>query len=212
MEGFKEEIIYPTNIKKYVGSVKVESSGKCRFLMNRYEIRVCKTFNTKQEAIDEKKLFNIQNDLPIKNVIHRFTSIEDPNVGYLSVGISGNKTKDRLLVDLDCMDIIDSHLWIIRCLKGVNYCVTSVEFRKLENIILDTRYPVQHKNGNTMDNRRENLVIIAPTQDESKNIIRKFYLLGDNIECHKGGEICVFSIDELGYKEAVLKAADWLRS
>lgn len=158
--------VYPKNIKKYSGNIiEINRGWQYRLLKkNRRESKLFKKYDDAVRYLKYKS--NIYNYT--KNIVHE--CIDEFGKKYYEVELTqGKKTK----IDISDLSYIENNTWYARYDKKYDkyYAIASVERRAifLHNIILDKKVDykgfVKHINGDTLDNRRENLTIMSRNGD-----------------------------------------------
>lgn len=143
---------YPKSLKKYTGSIAIQKRkcafGTCIVFGN---IKIYKAFETEEEASSFIKDKNIELNLPIKNIVKRYSD-------YLEVQLRDDVWTKMSLEDSNFIEehIIGYNASTKRATCGKN--------TRLENVLMghtpDKKKFVSHKNGDVLDNRRENLVFV----------------------------------------------------
>lgn len=143
---------YPKSLKKYTGSIAIQKRkcafGTCIVFGN---IKIYKAFETEEEAFSFIKDKNIELNLPIKNIVKRYSD-------YLEVQLRDDVWTKMSLEDSNFIEehIIGYNASTKRATCGKN--------TRLENVLMghtpDKKKFVSHKNGDVLDNRRENLVFV----------------------------------------------------
>jgi hypothetical protein len=223
MEKEEYEVIYPTNINKYAGSIQLRSSGRYRVIL-RY-ISLDSTVDTLEEA-NELKIKYGKEKGKIKNIIHKYNDNEKGV--YLKVLCEGDKF---FLADVEDIDLINSQIWYVD--KGYVRCLVEGKNFYFHNMKLDVvtstnnEFTVDHINRIPYDNRSVNLDrgVSFRTQCINRGVRKtnKFGVKG--ISEASDGRIIVtiddqnmqrlkksFRISKYGYDEAVRLAIEQRRS
>lgn len=143
---------YPKSLKKYTGSIATQKRRLAfgtRIVFG--EIEIYKAFRTEDEALSFIRNKNIELNLPIRNIVKKYSN-------YLEVQLRENIwTK----VSLEESEFVEENIVGYNASTGRATCGKNT---RLENIIMkhtpDKKKFVSHKNGDILDNRRENLVFV----------------------------------------------------
>lgn len=146
----------PKNLAKYRGGIRETKSGS--FLVRVAlddDRRIGKIFPTYELACVHLRILHAVHSLPVRNVVWRFAD-------RLEVAVGDGR---RFIVDLDAADLIEKHVWWAP--KG--YACTKVEGKTvpLHRMLMNppALLYVDHANGNTLDNRRQNLRICTHAEN-----------------------------------------------
>lgn len=162
-----ETVIYPTEVKKYSGSIIMRNNKDNQvftLLINSAGYYYCKTFGTQAEAFEELKRRNIENGLPIKNIIHEY---ED----RLEVELTRGR---RMIADKEDLEFIQQNTITASATSRTGlYAITCIGNRRhyVHNFIMNhqpTELTIDHINRNGLDNRRQNLRI-ATKREQTLN-------------------------------------------
>lgn len=164
------EVILPTNIKKYYGSIcapcGLNKKWISRFRGN-YNYKTASHFS-EQEAIDYVKEVNIKNGWPIRNIIYKYG-----NEYYCHL------TKNQMtLFSPEHLDIVQNYTWCAfrneKRFCAVTWDVVKKKFMYYHQMIfpnLKKGETVDHINRISLDNRTENMRIASMrTQSLNKDI------------------------------------------
>lgn len=145
----------PKNLAKYHGNVHKRGKG-FQVQIVHGDTRICKTLPTYDLACVYVRMMNAVHSLPVRNVVRRFAD-------RLEVMVSNNC---RFIVDLDDADIVEEHVWWT---NGSGYVETHTKGKTVKLHRLLTNAPdgkfVDHRDGNTLNNRRQNLRICTNAEN-----------------------------------------------
>jgi hypothetical protein len=145
------DILYPTNIKKYGGSIRIDRNVGTILTINSKKIKHKEIFERTEDAKNRQKQLAIKYGL-VKNVIHVYHD-------YLKVLCEGDGS---FICNHTDLDLVENHVW---CKSIDNYPKTYINDKefKFYNLKLDfiptkdTR--VHHIDGDMTNNLTSNLVI-----------------------------------------------------
>jgi hypothetical protein len=157
--------IMPSNVKKYTGSItqtKRNLKKKWKTQISNEGYKESKHHATKEDAEAHIKEVNIRENLPIKNIIYEYKSKY-----YCTL------THEKLMLFSYEEDItlVDSNIWHSHTCTNKYYSVTNVKNDNskrsqqflFHRLVLNTEVEtVDHKNRNSLDNRRKNLRPATP--------------------------------------------------
>lgn len=155
------EIIYPKNLYKYIGSISKIKYDKYRYYYKNENngILIDKRFNNYEEAIEMKKETSYKLNM-IKNIIHII--YENGEKKYLMDLTQGKQT----IIDEESIPIVDKYIWHAAD-NGYSFLVkTSINGKSvylhqiLLNFTSENDTVPYYINGDTLDNRLKNLIII----------------------------------------------------
>ncbi|ALX27574.1 HNH-family endonuclease [Golden Marseillevirus] len=152
-ERSKMSLEYPKSLKKYTGYIipqnRKSAFGTCIIYGN---TKIHKAFEIEEDAISFIIQKNIELNLPIRNIMRR-------HLEFLEVQVRDDVWTKMSLQDSDFIEknIIGYNSATKRATCGKN--------TRLENVLMghtpDNKTFVSHKNGDVLDNRRENLVLVS---------------------------------------------------
>lgn len=161
------EIIYPIQAKKYTGTIyqrKNFNKKKGDYITYRCEIGRNKPFHdnsthgTYESAFEYIKSYNIQHNLPIKNIINKYSDRIEVKIEYLGKIFFA-------IFDLQDIDLVQKY--VLNISKSGKYLAVKAGVgnanKFISHIILDFQYnkaekiTVDHINRNPLDNRRKNI-------------------------------------------------------
>jgi hypothetical protein len=147
---------YPTEIRKYTGSVSPVKGKKgetfCVKIMNA-NVRYQKNFKTMAEAVEALKQKNIEHGLPIKNVIKEYPE-------YMTCEL----TKGQMFMfSKGDIETVQRYCWCY----GRGYAITFIgdKLHQFHNILLGfqptQQETIDHIDCNRLNNKRENLRVAS---------------------------------------------------
>jgi hypothetical protein len=156
-------MLYPTNIKKYSGTIsttnkkiiiKYKTKGRI-FTIKEF---IFADFNNKEEAmekaVEHKKKWSIVNNL-VKN---KYEIIEENNNKYIKIYTKNNKC---FYIDYDDKNYIETHNWNLS--TSNKYAMSLDDDTKKKMTFHEIKYGhrnIIHLNNNTLDNRIDNIEIL----------------------------------------------------
>lgn len=157
---------YPKSLKKYTGSIAIQKR-RCAFgtCIVFGDVKIHKAFKTKDEAFSFIKSKNIELNLPIRNIVKKYSD-------HLEVQLrDGVWTK----VSLEDLDFVEENIVGYNASTGRATCGKNT---RLENVLMghkpDKKKFVSHKNGDVLDNRRENLVFVfGKSLEQRKSLVKE---------------------------------------
>lgn len=156
IESEKDKIIYPTNIKKYTGHIYQRYTTSFQIQIKYGEFKKYETYRTYDEAFEELKKINIEEKLPIRNLI--YPQYKNRKLDHYEIDI---KHDNRTKIDIEDLEKIEEHNWHIR--EG--YAVMEIKKKefKLHNYVKNftptETHTIDHINRDRLDNRKFNLKI-----------------------------------------------------
>jgi hypothetical protein len=153
MENTDEEydILYPTNMKKYVGTLRRRRNGRIGLQVVNSKFKYYGTFDRVEEANEKRKYLSIKYGL-VKNIIHSYHD-------YLKVLCAGDK---YFICDHEDMDLVENHIWFMTNTDLPESRIGG-KLHKFYNLKLDFtpsgNETVYHIDGNPTNNMRSNLDI-----------------------------------------------------
>jgi hypothetical protein len=208
-------LLYPSNLKKYPGSI-IEYKSKYIFMVYKnsckhkiHEIKFGEN-KTKEKAKNEiikyKKDWGIKNNL-VKNKY--YVNDNELNI-YLGKNI-------WFLADVNDLNFVDKYIWNVSRGKYIKYAITlspknerkdinKKEYKKFHNYITKSK-DVNHKNSNTLDNRKNNLMLLNNITLNNNNLNNKikYKLRKDNTSGHS----CIYRGNYKDYEYWQVKGNDF---
>jgi hypothetical protein len=163
-------IIYPKNIKKYGGSILQRTNGSYLYRLSDIESR---SFPTLYEA-ESYRRYNAIQLKRVKNIIYKYSDRYEVDIG----------AGQRAIFDPEDLPLIEEHLWICKNYGSSLRMITS-SGDSFCNMIMNHRPNgrsyIRFIDGNTLNNRKSNLLIVPKLhhhfKKKSKNIDDDFAVL-----------------------------------
>ena len=208
-------IIYPTNIKKYWGSVCYhKGKGSWQLNITYKDIRYYKSFKIKEEGEEHLIEKNFEWDLPIKNIIY------DHGDGILEMELT---QKETTIFSRQDLELVQKHTWYYKegYAKGGVDGINITLYNYLMNFTPTRHLSIDHINRDTLDNTRENLRIATRSEQNINQGMQKNNTSGVKGVCLVNNSYsarwCVnsnpfgksFSINKYGEREAFKLACDF---
>lgn len=163
------EFKFPNNINKYPGSIH-ELTGRYQFFYKDNSMKMRTEFSftpeTKEAAKEECIKFRRKWGEITGNICNKYKDIGN---GALEIDL-GNGVFS--IVDADDLEIVELYVWSVSTHGEKKYMTATVDCdksgdkkgRRAYHQVLTEFKTVKFKNGNTLDNRKENMIGIPPEE------------------------------------------------
>lgn len=162
-----------TKSKRHYYKCQCSCNNSAILVVDRYKLLSGHSTSCGCKAIESVKKRNKENN-PSKYYVRQVNEnyIDDFGIGHIKM----SNTKNEMLCDIECMEELLKYYWNER--KG--YARSSIHRKNIyaHRIIMgmgnyEVNKEVDHINGNTLDNRKQNLRIVTSRQNGLNSSIRK---------------------------------------